>query len=392
MERLPLAKRILLGPGPSDVAEPILRAMASPIVGHLDPQFLALMDEVRRMLRLVWRTEHESTFAIPGTGTSGMEACLVNLLEPGERILIGVSGYFGARLVEVATRVGAEVTTVEAPWGEPISEPRMLEEIARVRPSVVAFVHAETSTGVCQPVPRIARAAHEAGALVVVDCVTSLGGIPVEVDAWSIDAAYSCTQKCLGAPPGLAPVTFSPRALEKMRSRRTKPRSFYLDVALLESYWNTERAYHHTAPISLHYALHAALRAVLAEGLDTRFERHRRNHEALVTGLHALGLELLPAPAHGLVTLHAVRVPAGVDEAAVRKELLVEHAVEIGAGLGPLRGKIWRIGLMGSSSTSNNVLLLLAALEKALRRSAAPPVTGGVDAALESFRRSGAAT
>lgn len=390
-ERLPFVPetRILMGPGPSDVSASVRSAMQGPVLGHLDPQYLALLDDLAADLRLVFGTQNACTLAVPGTGTSGMEACLVNLLEPGDRAVVGACGYFGARLADIAERCGAEVTRVDAEWGEPLSDTLMVETIYRVRPRVVAFVHAETSTGVRQEVPTIAAAAREVGAYVVLDCVTSLGGIAVEVDAWGVDAAYSCTQKCLGAPPGLAPVTISERAFEAVRKRSRRVGSFYLDLTLLASYWSSDRVYHHTSSSSLSYALAEALRGVFTEGLDARVQRHLRNHRALVAGLEAMGLALLTAPEHRLPTLHTVRIPEGVDDLAVRRELLRTHSIEIGGGLGPLKGKIWRVGLMGASSTSGHVLLFLKALEQVLHGQGARTTPEGVRAAIQCFREQG---
>lgn len=383
-------KRILMGPGPSDVPDRVLRALATPLVGHLDPEFAHLMDRIQQMLRELFRTANPMTLPISGTGSAGMETCLVNLLEPGDRAVIGVNGVFGTRMAEVARRCGAEVTIVEAPWGEIVPEERMIAAIRDTAPRLATLVHAETSTGVWQPVEETARAARAAGALMVLDCVTSLGGCPVEIDRWGIDAAYSGTQKCLSCPPGLAPVTFSERAMELVRRRRTPVRSWYLDLGLLAGYWGGGRVYHHTAPISMNYALYEALRIVFEEGLEKRFERHRRNHEALVAGLDALGLKLASRPGHRLWMLNAVRVPDGVDEASVRQELLELHGIEIGAGLGPLQGRIWRIGMMGVSSNPNHLMLCLTALESALRSRGAARGEGAATAAMASYSESGA--
>jgi len=382
-------KRILMGPGPSDVPDRVLRAMATPLVGHLDPEFLQLMDRIQKMLRELFRTRNPMTLPMSGTGSAGMETCFVNLLEPGDRAVIGVNGVFGARMVEVARRCGAEVTAVEAPWGEIVDEERMVAAIRQTEPRLVALVHAETSTGVWQPVEETARAAREAGALMVLDCVTSLGGCPVEIDGWGIDAAYSGSQKCLSCPPGLSPVTFGERAMEVVSRRKTSVRSWYLDLGLLAGYWGGERVYHHTAPISMNYALYEALRIVSEEGLEKRFARHRRNHEALVAGLDALGLELASQAGHRLWMLNAVRVPEGVDEASVRQELLELHGIEIGAGLGPLKGRIWRIGMMGTSSSPNHLMLCLAALESALRSRGARIGEGAAAAAMDYYGRTG---
>lgn len=359
--------RLLLGPGPSDVHPRVLRAMAAPLVGHLDPAFLGMMEDVKGLLRMVFATRNELTLPISGTGSAGMEACLVNLIEPGDEVVVGVNGVFGTRMAEVAERCGAVVRRVEAPWGHIVRAEQVAAALAQTtKPKLVALVHAETSTGAWQPLDDVVRLAHDHGALFLADCVTSLGGVAVEIDAWGVDAAYSGTQKCLSCPPGLSPVTFGPRALDVIRARRTKAQSWYLDVGLLAQYWGEERVYHHTAPISMNYALREALRLVAEEGLPARFARHVRNHRALVAGLDALGLGLAAEPGHRLPMLNAVTVPGGVDEARVRARLLAEHGIEIGGGLGPMKGKVWRIGLMGESSRRASVLAVLSALEEAL--------------------------
>jgi alanine-glyoxylate transaminase/serine-glyoxylate transaminase/serine-pyruvate transaminase len=304
-----------------------------------------------------------------GTGSAGLEATVVNLVEPGDEVVIGVNGVFGTRLTDVAERAGAVVVKAEAPWGEAIPNDTIAAALARTKkPRLLVLVHAETSTGVWQPLADASRMAHERGALFVIDCVTSLGGCAVDIDALGVDAAYSGTQKCLSCPPGLAPVTFGPRAVERLRARTHKVQSWYLDLTMLEKYWGEERVYHHTAPISMNYALYEALRVALEEGLETRFARHRANHEALVAGLEALGLTMAVAPGERLWMLNSVRVPAGVDDATVRKALLDEDKIEIGGGLGPLKGQTWRIGLMGESSRPENVTRLLAALGRLLPR------------------------
>ena len=360
--------RVLLGPGPSDVHPRVLRAMAAPLLGHLDPAFIAMMEEVKAMLRTVFATRHELTFPISGTGSAGMEACIVNVIEPGDQVVVGVNGVFGTRMAEVIGRAGATAIRVEAPWGRVVRAEQVEAALKNcTRPKVVALVHAETSTGAWQPLPDAVRLAHDHGALFLTDCVTSLGGAPVEIDAWDVDVAYSGTQKCLSCPPGLSPVTFGPRAIEVMKSRKSRVQSWYLDASLLQQYWGEERVYHHTAPISMNYALREALRLVLEEGLEARFARHRLNHEALVAGLAALGLGLASEEGHRLPMLNAVSVPDGVDEARVRGRLLHEHGIEIGGGLGPMKGRVWRIGLMGESSRRAHVLTLLSALEDALR-------------------------
>jgi alanine-glyoxylate transaminase/serine-glyoxylate transaminase/serine-pyruvate transaminase len=359
--------RLLMGPGPSNVAPTVLQAMAQPLVGHLDPYFVKLMDEVKTMLRAVFQTKNELTFPVSGTDSAGMEFCLVNLLEPGDEIVIGVNGVFGARLADVAARGGAKVIKVEAPWGTIIDPEPIASAVKACRQlKLVAIVHAETSTGALTPVEEISQIAHDAGALFLLDTVTSLGGCPVKIDDWQVDAVYSGTQKCLSCPPGLAPVSFSPRALEVATQRKSKVQSWYLDINLLANYWGAERVYHHTAPISMNYALHEALRLVLQEGLAARFKRHEQNHKRLHRGLKELGLELSAQKGHRLWQLNAVRVPAGVDEAGVRQKLLTEHNIEIGAGLGPLKGKIWRVGLMGETSQQENVDRFLGALRQIL--------------------------
>jgi alanine-glyoxylate transaminase / serine-glyoxylate transaminase / serine-pyruvate transaminase len=360
-------RRVLLGPGPSEVHPRVLAAMTLPLLGHLDPDFLVLMDQTQGQLRQVFRTQNRLTLSVPGTGTAGMEAVLVNLIEPGDKVLVGVNGFFGARMADIAGRAGAEVATIERPFGEVFDPGEVRDAVRRVGPKLVALVHAETSTGAWQPVEEIALVVHEAGALLALDTVTSLGGVPVEVDAWGVDAIYSGTQKCLGGPPGLAPASFGPRAVEVLRGRRSKVHSFYLDMTIIERYWGGDRVYHHTAPISMVYALREALDLVLAEGLEARHARHAANGAALAAGLEALGLGYVAAPGQRLPQLHCVRIPAGVDDLAVRKRLLADWGIEIGGGLGPLKGQAWRIGLMGQSSRREYVTLLLASLETCLR-------------------------
>ena len=374
--------RLLLGPGPSDAHPRVLTAMAMPLLGHLDPQFLEIMAETQQLLRQVFRTENRLTMPISGTGTAGMETCLVNLLEPGDRAVIATMGYFGNRMVEIARRTGAEVTVLEAPWGQVFDLDRVRETVQKVRPKVLGMVHAETSTGARQPIDAAGKLAHEFDALLVVDTVTSLGCIPVEVDAWEFDATFSCSQKGLGCPPGLAPVTFSDRAVAAMKARKTKVQSWYLDLSLIESYWGGDRAYHHTAPISMIYALREGLRIVLEEGLENRWRRHEHNHRALKAGLTALGLSYTAQEGHQLPQLNAIRLPDGIDDLTGRKLLLSDFGIEVGGGLGDLKGKAWRIGLMGYNSEPKNVLLVLAALEQVLRKlGAAVPAGSGVAAA-----------
>lgn len=357
--------RFLMGPGPSDVHPRVLRAMATPLVGHMDPQFISIMDQLKLMLKQLFRTENDLTFPVSATGSAGMETCFVNLLEPGDEALVCVNGVFGTRMSDIVERCGAKLIRVEAPWASPIDPDQVKRALEKCNPKLVAVVHAETSTGVCQPLQEIGKLARQAGALFLVDTVTSLAGTDVRVDDWGIDAVYSGTQKCLSAPPGLAPVSFSPRAVEVMDKRKTKVQSWYLDMTMIRKYWEgANRAYHHTAPVSMVYALYEALRLVLEEGLEARFERHRRNHELLRAGLEELGCEFIVEPEYRLPMLNAVTIPQGLDDAHVRKRLLDEFNIEIGAGLGQFAGKVWRIGLMGCSCTENHVNMLLAALRR----------------------------
>jgi len=362
-----ITPRILMGPGPSNVDPRVLQAMALPSIGHLDPDFVRVMDSIKTMLRQVMLTDNELTIPISGTGSAGMEAALCNLIEPGDRCVVCVNGVFGARMADVCGRYGGEVVTVEAPWGQPIDPDDVRAAIAGGATKLIAVVHAETSTGVLQPLEEISRIAHEAGALLVVDCVTSLGGHPVRVDQWGIDVCYSGTQKCLSIPPGLAPISFSPAAVAALDSRKTKVANWYLDMTMVRNYWGEERTYHHTAPVNALYGFHEGLRLILAEGLEARWARHKANHEMLVAGLAEMGLAMLPDPQYRLWSLNAACIPEGVDDAQVRGRLLSEYNIEIGGGLGDLKGKVWRIGLMGTSSTPNNVLVLLGALREILR-------------------------
>jgi alanine-glyoxylate transaminase/serine-glyoxylate transaminase/serine-pyruvate transaminase len=362
-----LSETMLMGPGPSCVPPAVYEALARPTIGHLDPRFIAIMDEIKCLLRQVIGTQNELTIPISGTGSSGMETCFVNLIEPGDRVLILVNGVFGVRMADVAGRLRAEVDTLEFEWGTPVSVKAVDEKLAEGPYAIVAVVHAETSTGVCNPVAEIGRLVKPTGALYLVDTVTSLGGMPVEMDAWGCDALYSGTQKCLSCPPGLAPVSLSPKAVEKLKARGTKVPNWYLDLTLITGYWEgAKRSYHHTAPINMLYGLYQALQCIVDEGFDAVFARHRRAHEQLVSGLAELGLEMLVQPDARLPMLNAVQVPGEVDEAVVRKRLLDEHDIEIGAGLGPLAGKIWRIGLMGHTARKPNVERLLAALRAVL--------------------------
>jgi len=366
---LNVSSRILLGPGPSMVSPRVLRSMSTPLVGHLDPEFLSLMQDVQQMLRYVFQTENELTVPLSGTGSAGMEASLCNFIEPGDRVLIAVQGYFGERLVDMAGRYGAQVDRIDRPWGQVFEPAEIKAALQKARYKLFAIVHAETSTGALQPgIAEIAAAAHENGALLVLDTVTSLGGLPVEIDAWGVDIAYSGTQKCMSAPPGLAPITVSPRAREVLRNRKTKVANWYLDLSMLEKYWGNERTYHHTAPITMNYALREALRMVAEEGLPARFARHRANAELLWAGLEDMDLSMLVPLEYRLPTLTTPLVPPSVDEVAVRRQLLNEYNIEIAGGFGPLKGQVWRIGLMGFSSRRENIALLLAALRDVLAK------------------------
>ena len=360
--------RLLLGPGPSTVHPRVLRAMAHPLVGHLDPQFIALMNEVQDLMRYVFETKNEIVIPVSGTGSAGMEAAVCNFIEVGDPVLICVSGYFGLRLVEMASRYGADVSVIERTWGEVFTVEEISAALQKKAAKVVMIVHAETSTGAQQPLDGIADVVHKQGGLLLLDCVTSLGGLPVQIDANGIDIAYSGTQKCLSCPPGLSPVTVSPRALQVMRERKTKVTSWYLDISMLASYWGDERTYHHTAPITMNYALREALRLVYEEGLEARFARHRENAEFFWAGLAELGLEPIVPLATRLPSLTTISVPDGVDAGAVCKQLLSQYNIEIAGGLGIFKGKAWRVGLMGYSSSKENIMLLLAALKQVLKK------------------------
>jgi alanine-glyoxylate transaminase/serine-glyoxylate transaminase/serine-pyruvate transaminase len=357
--------RILLGPGPSTVPPRVLRALAHPLVGHLDPQFIALMNEVQELLRFVFQTENRLTIPVSGTGSAGMEA-LCNFVEPGDSVLVGVNGYFGERLCDVAGRYGGEVRRLERPWGDVFTVEEIEKALQEKPAKLVALVHAETSTGALQPMEGVADVVHRHGGLLLLDCVTSLGGVPVNIDVWDVDIAYSGTQKCLSCPPGLAPLTVGPRAVDVLHQRKSKVANWYLDLTMIEKYWGSERTYHHTAPISMNYALREALRLIYEEGLEKRFERHRASAAALWEGLEALGLQPHVPLDHRLPTLTTVLVPEGIDEGAIRRRLLDEYNIEIAGGLGIFKGRAWRIGLMGYSSRRENVLLLLSALESLL--------------------------
>ncbi|MBS3975286.1 MAG: alanine--glyoxylate aminotransferase family protein [Syntrophomonadaceae bacterium] len=379
--------RTLMGPGPSDVHPRVLQALSYPLIGHLDPDFLLLMNETMDMLRKTFATNNQITVPMSGTGSSGMETIFVNLLEPGDKVIIGVNGLFGQRMVDVAERVGALPIVVDAPWGEPV-DPVAIEAAAKKSGKIkaIAVVHAETSTGVRQPLEPVSSIAKQYEALFFVDAVTSLGGIPVNIDQIGIDACYSGTQKCLSVPPGLSPVTLSPQAGNILKDRKDKVRSWYLDLTMITKYWSSERFYHHTAPISMIFALHEGLKLILEEGLEAVYSRHQQNGEALQAGLTSMGLKLLVNPEYRLPMLTSVIIPEGVPDLEVRKRLLNHYGIEIGGGLGVLKGKIWRIGLMGHTSKRKNVVLLLSAIEDTLRQLGyhVPP-GAGVEGALKLY-------
>ncbi len=387
------ATRVLLGPGPSNVNSRVMRAMAAPVVGHLDPDFVRVMEDIKKLLRAVFQTANEITFPVSGTGSAGMETALMNLLEEGDEVVIGVNGVFGERMADAAGRLGARVHRVEAEWGRVI-EPERIEAALKAanQPKLLGIVHAETSTGALQPVATLGAMAHRYGALMLLDAVTSLACVPVEIDRWEVDACYSCTQKGLSAPPGLSPVTFSARALAAVRARKSKCRSWYFDLAMIEKYWGAERVYHHTAPITMNYALYEALRIVTEEGLDARFRRHQENAAALQAGLSALGLEPAAQEGHRLPQLAVVKVPSGIDDAQVRAELLRNFNIEIAGGLGPFKGKVWRIGTLGESSRREHVTLVLGALETILASMGVEVARGAALAAADrAYRQSAGA-
>ena len=383
-------QRTLMGPGPSDVSPRVLGALARPTIGHLDPLFVKLMDEIKGLLQFAFQTSNELTLPISAPGSAGMEACFVNLVSPGDKVIVCQNGVFGGRMKENVERCGGTAIMVEDTWGEPVSIDKV-EAAFKEHPdvSILAFVHAETSTGVCSDAAALCKLASEHGALSIVDAVTSLGGIEVAADAWGADAMYSGTQKCLSCIPGISPVTFSTKAVDRIKGREHKVQSWFLDMQLIMGYWggNTKRAYHHTAPVNDLYALHESLIMLEEEGLAAAQQRHLRNHRALVAGLEAMGLQMAVAEEHRLPQLNLVKVPEGVDEAAVRSALLEEFDLEIGAGLGALAGNTWRIGLMGFASNQTNVLFCLGALDAVLSSMKAPITSGvAVEAARAVYR------
>jgi alanine-glyoxylate transaminase/serine-glyoxylate transaminase/serine-pyruvate transaminase len=360
--------RILLGPGPSLVDPRVLRAMAAPLVGHLDPSFLTLMDITQKLLRYTFQTESPLTIPISGTGSAAMEAAVVNMVERGNNVLVCVNGYFGNRLADMANRCGGVVRTINRPWGDIFTPDQVREALHEQPAKVVAIVQAETSTGALQPVDEIAKIVHDQGGILIVDAVTSLGGVPLNFDLWDLDVAYSGTQKCLSCPPGLGPITLGPRAVEVLKNRKTQVPNWYLDLTMVEKYWGNERTYHHTAPITAIYGLYEGLRIVAEEGLENRWNRHRQNAALFWDGLADLGLACHVPESHRLPSLTTVRVPEGVNEGEVRSRLLQEYNIEIAGGLGELKGKVWRVGLMGFSSRRENVITLLEAFRRLLNR------------------------
>ncbi|ACK73445.1 aminotransferase class V [Gloeothece citriformis PCC 7424] len=364
--QLDVPPRLLLGPGPSNVHPRVLSALSLPAVGHLDPYFLQVMDEIQGLLRYTWQTDNPLTLAVSGTGSAAMEATLANGVEPGDVVLVGVMGYFGHRLVDMASRYGADVRKLMKPWGEAFSLEELREGLETHRPAILALVHAETSTGVRQPLEGVGQLCRDYNCLLLVDTVTSLGGVPIFLDQWGVDLAYSCSQKGLGCPPGASPFTMSPRAVEKLENRSTPVKNWYLDMTLLTKYWGEQRVYHHTAPINMYYALREALQLVAEEGLKNRWQRHLDTAQLLWKGLEEMGLVCHVKEDYRLPTLTTVRVPEGVDAKAVAQTLMKEYNLEIGLGLGELAGKVWRVGLMGYNSRRENVVLLLEALKQVL--------------------------
>ncbi len=382
-------ERVLMGPGPSDVSARVLQAMSAPCIGHLDPYFLTVMDETQRLLRFLFQTENALTIPVSGTGSAGMETCFVNLVEPGDEAVVCVNGVFGTRMSDIVGRLGGKLIRVDGEWGRAVDPDAVREAVRRRNPKIVAVVHAETSTGACTPLEEIAQIAHESGALLLVDAVTSLGGMDVAVDKVGVDAVYSGTQKCLSCPPGLAPISFSARAVKALESRKTKVVSWYLDMGMVRNYWGADRKYHHTAPINMIYAIREALRIIAEEGLEARFARHRTHHGALVAGVEAMGLSMLVPESERLPMLNAVCIPDGADDRRVRSALLKEFGIEIGGGLGDLAGKVWRVGLMGHSARRQNVVLFLSALETILRAEGVKIATSALEAASAVYARAG---
>lgn len=375
--------RVLMGPGPSDVSPRVLQALSAPCIGHLDPYFLTVMDEVQQLLRYLFQAEYDITIPISGTGSAGMEACFVNLVEPGDKVLVCVNGVFGTRMCDIVERIGGELIRIDFPWGRAVNPEEVRKKAKEVNPDILAVVHAETSTGAYSPLDSLSNVAQEVDALFLVDAVTSLGGMPVNLKDNKIDAAYSGTQKCLSCPPGLSPISFSSRALDKLKARKKPVVSWYLDLSMLGSYWGAERKYHHTAPINMNYALREALRIIAEEGLEARFKRHELTHKALVAGIEAMGLSMLVPEAERLPMLNTISIPDGVADAKVRSVLLNDFGIEIGAGLGDLSGKVWRVGLMGASCTKRNLFLFLSTLYTVLKNEGVDVKPGALEASIE---------
>jgi alanine-glyoxylate transaminase/serine-glyoxylate transaminase/serine-pyruvate transaminase len=373
--------RLLMGPGPSNVPPRVLQALAAPCVGHLDPYFVETMNETQLLLRHLFQTRNALTIPVSATGSGGMEACFVNLVEPGDEVVVAVNGVFGTRMCDIVNRIGGKLIKVDGEWGRAVEAEAVAKAVKKCSPKVVALVHAETSTGACTPLEDISRITHEAGSLFLVDCVTSLAGIDVPVDRMKIDAAYSGTQKCISCPPGLSPITFSNEAVRAVEKRKHPVMSWYLDFGMIRDYWGNTRKYHHTAPVNMIYAIREALRIIAEEGLDGRFRRHRLNHSALVAGVEAMGLSLLVPENERLPMLNAVLIPDGVDDLEVRKVLLKDFAIEVGGGLGQFAGKVWRVGLMGHSCRRRNVFLFLSALEAVLKAEGFKTRPGAIEAA-----------
>jgi alanine-glyoxylate transaminase/serine-glyoxylate transaminase/serine-pyruvate transaminase len=379
-------KRLLMGPGPSEVDPRVYRAMIQPVIGHVDPLFLECLSQLQQMLRDTFRTSNTVTFPVPGTGTAGMEAALINFLEPGDEAAVVVGGVFAGRMCEIVERTGAKLTRIDIPWGTAAEPDQVRQAMGGKKLKVLGVVHSETSTGVCQPLEPMRQIAEECGALLVVDTVSSLGGLPLEVDGWGLDVCYSGSQKCLACPPGLAPITVGERAMEVLRHRRTPVPSWYLDLSMVEKYWGPERTYHHTPPVNMLFALHEALRILQLEGLEAAWARHRRCHMAFVAGLEALGLQMFVRdPALRAATVNTITIPDGVEDAKIRARLMERFQIDIAGGLGQLKGRIWRVGLMGLTANSAPVLLLLAALESVLTESGFGCARGAGVAAAEKF-------
>lgn len=378
-------ERVLMGPGPSNVHPRVLQAMSAPCIGHLDPSFLSIMDETQRLLRFLFQMENPLTIPVSGTGSAGMETCFVNMVEPGDEVVVCINGVFGARMSDIVNRLGAKLVRVDGEWGRAIDPEAVRKAVQGKSPKLLAVVHAETSTGVCQPLEDLAAIARESGALFLVDMVTSLAGMEVAIDKAGIDVSYSGTQKCISCPPGLSPISFGASAMEVLENRKTPVVSWYLDMSMVSSYWGAERKYHHTAPINMIYGLREALRLIAEEGLEPRFERHKLNHRALVAGAEAMGLSMLVPKEERLPMLNAICIPEGAGDLGVRKALLNGFGIEIGGGLGELAGKIWRVGLMGHSSCQRNVFLFLSALETILKSQGVRVQAGALEEAASVY-------